>query len=201
LDPEKAIIFNGWASSDKSAILAFDAPLSGQALDSKRYQRVATYQMRGPDRAGDPIPFGTFQTSYNTARDGIFGTGVNSTSTYLAGFDVPIFGGVRAGFTFGYAYTDTRTSTTGEQKLASLTLRTPTPCLVMDVHVYLDAAFGTYFATPAVTRACTDPVWASGKLLDGVGQPVANQVVPVSTSTGDVGVYSGADGVYKLYGQ
>lgn len=198
VDTLKAAVFGGWTLDDRNKMLSFDGPLAAGPLDPRRYQKVAHYQMSGPDTSGNPIPFGTFTTSYNTARDVTYGTSVNSSSTVLAGFELPVIGGVRAGVTYSYGYTETRSASTGEQKTAQITLRTPTPCFVMDMDVLIDAAFGTYLALPTGSRPCTAPAILTGTLTNN-GMPVPNQTVSVPTANGVVGVYTNAQGVYKVY--
>jgi hypothetical protein len=126
------------------------------------------------------------------------GTSLNSSSTYLVGAEF-LGTGAKVGVTFTFNYTETRTASSGDQKVATLTLKTPTVCFVMDVDVYIDAAFGTYATVPTATHLCTDPYLVAGVLTDAAGLPLANKPLTVQTGKGPVTVYTNADGSYKVF--
>lgn len=198
-DDPRAPLLAHISEAGRRAILALDAPLVGDKLDPRRYQRVARYQMLGPDYPGDAIPFGAFSTSYDTAQDQANGSYINSSSTVLFGASF-LGNSVKGGFTFTMNYGETRTQMSGQQKTALITLQTPTVCSFMDVDVYIDAAFGTWLALPGARGSCAPQgLVASGVLTDAHGSPVANQTLLLQTPQGPVGVYTNQTGRFRLF--
>ncbi|HET6412637.1 MAG TPA: hypothetical protein VFG53_11295 [Anaeromyxobacter sp.] len=158
--PGSCQYFGTLAASDKAGILSMDAPLNTTSLDPRRYQRVAmqepTQTMTGPDYQGAPINSYVYTETYNTSYDAFNGSYVNSSYTILANVSV---GETKSGFgtnvTWVNNYSETRHNVTGSQKVATLTLRTPTVGCYMEVAIYIDAVFGTYLVVPANSVGCT----------------------------------------------
>jgi hypothetical protein len=150
--PGRVAAFATLTPADKQAILSMDQPLQGTTLDTRRYQLVnpsgLPYSLNGPDAAGDPIQAETKTMSYSQSNDVVNGSGVNSSTTILAGFSVAGLISIGGSQTWTESFTDVRTTTTGAQNSASLTLRTPTVGCFMAVNAYIDAVFGTYLALP-----------------------------------------------------
>jgi hypothetical protein len=155
--PGKVRAWQTLSAADKQAILSMDAPLNGAPLDPNRYQFVnkqnAPHDFYGPDNPGDPITSFGYTLSYNTQYDSINGSFVNESATVMVGFDIEV---IKFGTTVSWTQTtsDTRTTTVGWQKTASLTLKTPTIGCYMDNDVYIDAAFGTYLVLPTTIIGC-----------------------------------------------
>lgn len=149
--------FNSLTPADKQAILAMNAPLQGGALDPQRYQRVLMQEspvvMSGPDYVGAPINSYTYSVAYNKSYDSINGSSVDISASALAGFDIGV---VHLGSTVTWrqSFQEVRTTTSGAQQLATLTLRTNTVGCYMQVAVYIDAVFGTYLAIPTQITSC-----------------------------------------------
>ncbi len=195
---DKLLFYSSLTPAEKVAILALDPAFGSGTYSPARYQKVGAYQLRGPDNAGDMIPFGTYTTSYNTSRDQTYGTSVNNSQTILVGFEFLGAGG-KAGITYSVGYQESRTSSVGDQKNASITMRTPTVCFVMDVDLFIDAAFGTYLTVPTSTRSCASTPVVAGQLTTEAGTPAANQAFVSPTSTGARVIYTDSNGYYKGY--
>jgi hypothetical protein len=156
-DPIKYAYFLTLNSDDKAAILSMDAPLNSAYLDPRRYQLVDQqgpyHVMYGPDYAGAPIISYGYAIAYNKSYDVINGSFVNSADTVLAGYSIPVFSG-QVSSTWTYNYSETRIDTTGAQKTATVTLRTPTVGCYMVTNMYVDAVFGTYLVLPIQSVSC-----------------------------------------------
>jgi hypothetical protein len=156
--PGSCEYFGTLGASDKAGILSMDAPLNTTSLDPRRYQRVAmqepTQTMTGPAYQGAPINSYVYTESYNTSYDVFNGSYVNSSDTILASVPVKEVN-LGVNHTWVNNYSETRHHVTGSQKVATLTLRTPTVGCYMEVAIYIDAVFGTYLVLPLNSVGCT----------------------------------------------
>jgi hypothetical protein len=156
-NPSRLAAFNSLTTADKTAILWMNGPLTGAPLDPRRYQHVElqnpTPVMYGPYYPGAPVNTYGYSVAYNKQYDATNGSTVNSSTTVLAGFNIEV---VRLGgsYTWAETFTDTRTTSTGSQKAATITLRTSTVGCYMAIEFYIDAVFGTYLALPTYSQSC-----------------------------------------------
>jgi hypothetical protein len=107
---------------------------------------------------------------YDSQNDTIDGNVNHQEITVRAGPSFSLGGAVTFGAQFGVAFTwdyaDTRTYIQGQQKTATVTLQSSTPCFHADVDMYLDLTFGTWVAVPHVSNyscAFYDPPPFSGQ--------------------------------------
>jgi hypothetical protein len=208
---KKALLAN-ISPADISAILALDpfAVYSGTPHpfdprdDPKRFAPVGTLQVVGPDHPGDPLFGEGVDIAYDSSTGTIKGYGVKTEMDNLAGgkFTYGVELGIKEGLVTEYQYENTTETIAGEQKSASVTLKTPTPCWHQTINVWYDAAFGSYAFTaqPNGPLDCADPPDAKGRLTNAAGLPMVDVPVTLHLSDGSVRpTFTNGDGIYKAW--
>jgi hypothetical protein len=199
----KLAMLNGpLSASDVATLLSMDPFVTGEALDAKRFHKVTTQTIWGPDNASDPVPNVSASWNYSTSSDDSFSTSEAERTAIMVktGFSfLGILGAeARAGVSFGVTFTQGLTESNGDSQTANVMLRSNTPCHAMDVDVLFDKVFGTYAAVPVKEYHCS----ASQKALarDAEGKPAASQLVTYQRPSGAiVQTYTDAEGQYPIY--
>jgi hypothetical protein len=194
-----------FTENDKAKLLALDPFLDpNYQPDPKRYMKVTTQMIWGPDNAADPVPSINVGWNYTTGQDNGFTTGEQERTaiTVQTGFD--LFGLIKAqakvGGSFGVGFSQGSTTSSGYSETASVMLRSNTVCHAMMVDVYFDRDFNTFSAVPVREYSCTQRSVAVAAPPAGSQKQTGPQIVKYRTSDGTlVETYTDAQGNYPVY--
>jgi len=198
IPPDKKTYLTRFVNSDYTDILAKDPFFSPTTLDLKRFYRLASVQVQGPDQAGDFLSGTGLHLTSEIVNGQITETKETVQFAILTGFtyeNIGIMGGQVGGWDYDNKYEQTMGST---QDIIYAPL-TSTIGYYKQYDVYFDSIFSSFAFVP--TPDAPSKVVISGKVLDAAGRRAHGATVTVKTTSGQTTeLLTNALGNYKFYG-
>jgi hypothetical protein len=193
-------------ATDFAQMAQLDPLLTQSSIDARRFIKVDTLQVDGPDVAGDPVIGTALEVDKDATMGSISGftQQVNVSVMAETGFELGPFGSkLKLGGTLEWDYENTTESTTGHSETASAKLSTSTVGFHDSVDVYFDSLFNSFmFASSGASSMGKKASHKSPAIVGQVtrgGAPVSGEVVTIQLGNGTKRrVLTNARGGYRL---